>query len=101
MAASSGNHSQRIVELEAQLEDMKDDLTTLLQCSISFELMKDPVVTPSGQLYERDKIEQWIHAKHSDPTTRKSLRRSQLVSVRGLKDIADKYRGRGLLECDM
>ena len=98
---SSGNASQRVVELEAQVEEMREDLTTLLQCAISFELMKDPVVTPSGHLYDRKKIEQWIHSNHTDPSTRKSLRRSQLVSVRGLKDIADKYRGRNLLECDM
>ena len=98
--ASSSSSSQRVVELETQLNEMKEDLTTLLQCSISFELMKDPVVTPNGQLYDRSKIEQWIKAKHTDPSTRQSLRRSQLISVRGLKDIADKYRGRGLLECD-
>ena len=97
---SVGNSSQRVVELEAQVEEMREDLATLLQCAISFELMNDPVVTPSGQLYERSKIEQWIHSNHSDPSSRKSLRRSQLISVRGLKDIADKYRGRGILECD-
>ena len=95
-----GNSSQRVVELEAQVEEMREDLATLLPCAISFELMNDPVVTPSGQLYERSKIEQWIHSNHSDPSSRKSLRRSQLISVRGLKDIADKYRGRGILECD-
>jgi hypothetical protein len=97
---ASGNSSQCVVELEAQVEEMRDDLATLLQCGISFELMEDPVVTPSGQLYERSKIEQWIHSNHTDPSSRKSLRRSQLISVRGLKDIADKYRGRGILECD-
>ena len=87
--SSGSNASQRIVELESQLREMRDDLATLLQCSISFELMSDPVVTPSGYLYDRCNIEQWVSKNHTDPTTRKPLRRSHLTKVRGLKFIPD------------
>lgn len=42
-------------------------------CPIACELMLDPVVTPSGQSYEREAIRQWIVANGTSPTTRQPL----------------------------
>ena len=41
-----------------------------LLCCISFVLPKDPVVSPNGELYDKDKINEWIEAKGTDPFTR-------------------------------
>ena len=35
--------------------------------------MQDPVLTPSGSIYDRADIERWIAANGHDPITRKSL----------------------------
>ena len=43
-------------------------------CKITFELMEDPVVTDSGQTYERTAIEQHIERNgKTDPLTRKPI----------------------------
>ena len=43
-------------------------------CSISHELMRDPVSTADGHTYEREKIEEWFAAGHdTSPSTLASL----------------------------
>jgi hypothetical protein len=68
------------------------DFDELLKGSISFEFMKDPVVTPAGHLYDRTHINHWIHTNHNDPFTRKRLEKNHLHPVRSIKDLVDKYR---------
>ena len=49
-------------------------------CSISFELMRDPVSTADGHTYEREAIEQWFAAGHdTSPSTGASLPHTQLA----------------------
>ncbi|KFK36322.1 hypothetical protein AALP_AA4G107600 [Arabis alpina] len=43
-------------------------------CSISLDLMKDPVIVSTGKTYDRISIDSWIEAGHSTcPTTRQTL----------------------------
>eukprot|EP00698_Gefionella_okellyi_P017137 TRINITY_DN496_c0_g1_i1.p1 TRINITY_DN496_c0_g1~~TRINITY_DN496_c0_g1_i1.p1 ORF type:complete len:298 (+),score=70.13 TRINITY_DN496_c0_g1_i1:51-896(+) len=61
-------------------------------CKISMELMKDPVVTPSGITYEKE----WImtHLRQVgqfDPTTRQPMSAAQLVPNYALKEAIDHF----------
>ena len=45
-----------------------------LVCCISLETPKEPVVSPTGELYDRDNINQWLNQSGGqDPTTRQKL----------------------------
>ena len=48
-------------------------------CPISHELMEDPVVTASGQTYDRDAISQWLRTKQTDPVSNARLSNKKLV----------------------
>ncbi len=47
---------------------------------ISYDIMTDPVVTPSGQIYDRDGLERWICDSHTHPETREPLRIEDLLA---------------------
>ena len=63
-----------------------------LLCNISFELMQDPVIAPSGYSYERANIEEWISINPCDPMTRQPLTLQQLYPARSVKDATQYYR---------
>lgn len=58
---------------------------------ISFEIMHDPVITPSGVSYERINILKHIRASPVDPLTRETLRESQLIPNVGLKNACAEF----------
>ena len=55
-------------------------------CSITQEIMKDPVMCPEGHSYERQAIENWVAVNQSSPITRNRLWLSDLTPNRALKD---------------
>ena len=58
-----------------------------LCCSITQDLMRDPVVTCDGHTYERKAIEKWLSAHETSPNTGQTLRHKELapnVMARGL-----------------
>lgn len=53
-----------------------------LLCKITFDLMEDPVVTDSGQTYERSAIEEHMqHNGKTDPFTRQPIKGPLYPSV--------------------
>jgi len=42
------------------VSSQKRDVPDILCCKISFEIMRDPVITPSGITYERRDIEEHL-----------------------------------------
>ncbi|KAL9957139.1 hypothetical protein ACROYT_G038741 [Oculina patagonica] len=59
---------------------------------ISFELMKDPVITPSGITYDRKHIEEHLQrVGHFDPVTRTDLRQEQLTPNLVMKEVIDAF----------
>lgn len=42
-------------------------------CPITQDYMKNPVITPSGNYYEKFAIVEWINLHHTDPLTREKL----------------------------
>lgn len=66
-------------------------------CPITNEVMRDPVIDPEGNTYERSAIEGWLKQHASSPITRNPLTISQLIPNRVLKDaIEAELTSRGL-----
>ncbi|KRY71023.1 Mitochondrial chaperone BCS1 [Trichinella pseudospiralis] len=67
----------------------KRDIPDYLCGKISFELMRDPVITPSGITYDRKDIMEHLHrVGHFDPVTRTALTADQLIPNLSMKEIS-------------
>lgn len=85
----------------AELNDMfatvddrrrKREVPDYLCGKISFEIMKDPVITPSGITYDRKDIEEHLQrVGHFDPVTRVKLTKDQLIPNFSMKEVVDSY----------
>lgn len=60
-------------------------------CLITYELMKDPVMDPEGNTYERTAIEEWLTKQQVSPITRSELQISDLVPNRALRDVIEEF----------
>ncbi|KAK2708008.1 E3 ubiquitin-protein ligase CHIP-like [Artemia franciscana] len=96
--ASMEEKSDRYVgELEALFSKvderrMKRDVPDFLCGKISFEILKDPVITPSGITYDRKDIEEHLQrVGHFDPVTRVPLTQDQLIPNFAMKEVVDAF----------
>lgn len=81
-------------DLFSQLDERRKtrDVPDYLCGKISFEIMRDPVITPSGITYDKkDIIEHLQRVGHFDPVTRTDLTQEQLVPNFTLKEVIDGY----------
>ncbi|CAH1795619.1 unnamed protein product, partial [Owenia fusiformis] len=70
----------------------KRDIPDYLCGKISFDLMHDPVITPSGITYDRKDIEEHLQrVGHFDPVTRTDLTQDSLIPNLAMKDVIDSY----------
>ena len=60
-------------------------------CPISHEIMKDPVVDPEGNSYERSAIEMWLSTNETSPVTRAPLISANLAPNRALRNAIEEY----------
>jgi len=87
----------RIAEVSAMFAKVDErrqrrEVPDYLCGKISFELLKDPVITPSGITYDRKDIEEHLHrVGHFDPVTRTKLTADQLISNYAMKEVVDAY----------
>jgi hypothetical protein len=58
-------------------------------CSITLELIREPVIDPDGRTFERDAIFNWIRANGTSPVTRNTLEVSQLRSNEALRALME------------
>jgi proto-oncogene tyrosine-protein kinase Met len=63
----------------------------LLQCPLTMELLRDPVLAQDGHTYERENIEQWIRSKGTSPITRQPLSIEHLYPNRTVKELIDVF----------
>ncbi|KAL9657195.1 hypothetical protein ABK040_011417 [Willaertia magna] len=57
-------------EIEKQIEEWKNKYLNKYICSISQQLMIDPVIiSETGQTYDRKEIEEWLQKQNTCPTT--------------------------------
>lgn len=70
----------------------KRDVPDYLCGKISFEILQDPVITPSGITYERKDIEEHLQrVGHFDPVTRVKLTQDQLIPNFAMKEVVDSF----------
>jgi STIP1 family protein 1 len=70
----------------------KRDVPDFLCGKISFEIMKDPVITPSGITYDRKDIEEHLQrVGHFDPVTRQPLTMDKLIPNLSMKEVVDTF----------
>jgi STIP1 family protein 1 len=88
---------QRISDLNSMFSalDMrrkKRDVPDYLCGKISFEIMHDPVITPSGITYDKKDIEEHLQrVGHFDPVTRTPLTSEQLIPNLAMKEVIDSF----------
>lgn len=71
---------------------MKRDVPDYLCGKISFDIMREPVITPSGITYDRKDIEEHLQrVGHFDPVTRVPLVQEQLIPNLALKEVVDAF----------
>ncbi|KAH3861330.1 E3 ubiquitin-protein ligase CHIP-like [Dreissena polymorpha] len=81
-------------ELFCQVDERrkKRDVPDCLCGRISFEVMRDPVITPSGITYDKkDILEHLQRVGHFDPVTRTDLDQSQLIPNLAMKEVIEHY----------
>lgn len=98
----------KVGELEEEMENRKEELNNIfakiddrrrkrevpdyLCGKISFEILQEPVITPSGITYERKDIEEHLQrVGHFDPVTRVKLTQDQLIPNFSMKEVVDAF----------
>lgn len=84
----------RLNDLFAKVDDRrrKRDVPDYLCGKISFEILQEPVITPSGITYERKDIEEHLQrVGHFDPVTRVRLTQDQLIPNLAMKEVVDTF----------
>ena len=67
------------------------DLKESLKCPITDEIMKEPVITPSGNSYEKKALQDWIKIKQTDPKSVQPLTENQVYPNLFLGNIIEKF----------
>lgn len=71
------------------IEGLPMELIKQFECPITYEIMRDPVIDPEGNSYERLAIEHHLKKNGTSPITRRTLRGEELVENRALKSAID------------
>lgn len=90
----SDKHQKELNRLFATVDDrrQKREVPDYLCGKISFELMRDPCITPSGITYDRKDIEEHLQrVGHFDPVTRCKLTQDQLIPNLAMKEVIDAF----------
>lgn len=90
----SDKRIKQVNELFSQLDHRRKtrDVPDYLCGKISFELMREPVITPSGITYDKkDIVEHLQRVGHFDPVTRADLTQDQLIPNLAMKEVIDTF----------
>ena len=91
------DHEERVQKLQelfmaADRSRKKREVPEYLIGKISFELLKDPVIAPSGITYDRVDIEDHLErVGHFDPLTRETLTKDKLIPNYALNEVLDSF----------
>ncbi|KAK9815428.1 hypothetical protein WJX72_003511 [[Myrmecia] bisecta] len=78
------------LEVPEELEEA-GDVPDSFRCPITLCIMREPAQTPAGLTYERTAIARWLHAHHSDPSTKMPLRRRHLAPNLSMRCVIDSW----------
>jgi len=92
---------QKAVQIKQYVKSQATPLLELMApepycCPITQLPMVEPMITPSGNSFEREAIVKWISEHHTDPLTRQPLMVEQLIPNRQLKYAIEDWK-RGVL----
>ncbi|KAK4270162.1 hypothetical protein QN277_023241 [Acacia crassicarpa] len=89
---------------EAAKADKQTEVPDYFRCPISYSVLRDPVITPSGHTYEREEIlrhlgkvsdkkkrKKYHEKNHFDPITQEPLDPSQLVPNLAIKEAVEAF----------
>jgi hypothetical protein len=95
---NDGNHFESIIQgivkikINKQLEkNNNQNIDYNFICSITHEIMIDPVITSDGHTYERSAIEKWLNYNNYSPMTREIITKDSIVPNIALRDIISKH----------
>lgn len=73
------------------MDDNEIDIPQEFICPITMLIMKDPVILPDGQTYEREAISQALSINPKSPITRQSINMKQAVTNYALKNLIERF----------
>lgn len=88
------NHLLEKSALPTTTEREHHPLPEAYYCSITFNLMHDPVLDPDGHTYERVAIENWIQVNGKSPSTRMPLTIQDLYENRAISTLLEQEKNR-------
>jgi len=71
-----------------------------LECPITLEVMRHPVLAPDGYTYEREAITKWISEHGNSPQTRQRMRVDQLLPNRAIADLIEQADGNDRIDAN-
>jgi len=71
--------------------DGEDEIPLHFVCSITYEIMREPVVASDGHTYEKSAIENWLKMANTSPMTGAALESKNLVANHALKSVILDY----------
>ena len=83
-----GNLDKKLLIFEEGVKDMKEEL----ECPITDEIMKEPVVTPSGNSYEKKALQDWLKVKQADPKSAEPLNNNQIYPNLFMGNVINKFK---------
>jgi len=94
MERTADDRVAQLNNLFAKVDDhrRKRDVPDYMCGKISFEILREPVITPSGITYDRKDIQEHLsRVGHFDPVTRAELTADQLVPNLAMKEVVDSF----------
>lgn len=91
---SCENYLNELNQLFAKIDDRrrKREVPDYLCGKISFEILQEPVITPSGITYDKKDLEEHLQrVGHFDPVTRVKLTQDQLIPNFAMKEVVDAF----------
>ncbi|CAL2029020.1 unnamed protein product [Caenorhabditis brenneri] len=85
---------KRLTEISTMNQEkrLNREVPEMLCGKITLELMKEPVIVPSGITYDREEIVQHLRRiGHFDPVTRKPLTENEIIPNYALKEVIEKF----------
>lgn len=98
---SNNNNTNQAKENDQSKSDSEPDLDPMADldvdapaeyiCPITMSIMKDPVIMPDGQTYEREAIQKALNANPISPITRQPMDMKDAKTNYALKSLIEKY----------
>lgn len=90
VAEEKNEQTGNVEDHELEFKDGKELMESFI-CPISQTLIKEPVSTKYGHLYEKEEIERWVKKYNTCPMTSKSLTMEDLHPQYAVKQAIQEY----------